>query len=105
MAAASHDDDEVVRVSGDRPWVLGEALAHDLARVDLDPRRTPRPAQLLDGDPRMLPQELADRWLGPAEPGHGPGDHSRDHQDPRRAPLVAAEPGHVGHAHEVGHAI
>ena len=50
-------------------------------------------------------RNCAHRGLGPAEARHGLRDHARDHQDARGAVLVAGEPGHVGHAHEVGHAV
>ena len=38
MAAARHDDDDVVGAGGDRPRIERDAVAHDLARVDLEPR-------------------------------------------------------------------
>src|SRR4030095_283068 len=105
MAAAGDDDDEVVGARGDGPWVQGEALARHLLRGDLDPRRAAGPAEVVARNPRVLPEELADRTRGPAEPGHGLRHHAREHQDARGAVLVAREPGHVGHAHEVGHAV
>src|SRR5216684_450427 len=74
VAAPGHDDHEVVGLGGDRPRVEGEALADHLARVDLDPRRASRSVQRLGGNPRMLPEKLADRGLRAAEAavvGHG----------------------------------
>src|SRR6266566_8182951 len=42
VATAGDDDHEVVGARGDRPRVERDALAHDLARVDLEPRRASR---------------------------------------------------------------
>src|SRR6266446_3518676 len=81
MSPARDDDDEVVGAGRDGPRVESEALAHELARVDLDPRRTARATEMLGRDLRVLPEELADRRLGPAEPGHGPGDHAGKHEN------------------------
>src|SRR5207245_6984607 len=105
MPATGHDDHEVVGAGGDRPRIQGEALTRHLARVDLDPRWASRAPELFCRDPRMLPEELTDRCLGPAEAAPGLGHHARNHQDARRTSLVAGETGHVGHAHEVGHAV
>src|SRR5262245_59241964 len=78
MAAAGHHHDEVVGAGGDRPRVEGQALPNHLARVDLDPGLASRATEVLDGDLRLLPQELADRLFGPAQAGHRPRDHSGD---------------------------
>src|SRR4029450_11782066 len=76
VPAAGHDDDEVVGAGGDRPRVLGEAVARPLARVDLDPRRASGATQLLGRNPRVLPQELAHRGLRPSQRVHRLGHHS-----------------------------
>src|SRR5271170_1778512 len=71
-------------------------LARGRVSIGFDPNIGAATAQLLARRFRVLPQELADRLLGPAECGHRVGDYRRQDQDTRRTLAVADEPAEIG---------